>query len=879
MNITNSALLKSVALVLLAGLLLSCGGKEERKAKYLERGKTYLAEKNYEKAKIEFKNVLQIDPKDAQGYLYLGQVEEKGRNWSNAFGSYKKASELDPELIEPRVRLAKFYLAQANALKTRGDKDQEANALGLVQEQIKEIRARDPENGEARTLEATLWVNDGETDKATAQLEKVIARDPGLPSAAALLSSIYDKAGRSDEAEAVLLKAIKANSDPVELQQRLAGHYAKGKQNDKAEAVLRQIVSDNPGELSYRVTLASFLIQSEQQDKAEQVLNDAIAADPEDVQRYQLLTEFLVSRKTREAAIERLQQFITQKPDMTELQLSLVQQYLASEQNDKAKQVLEGIIAKQGTEPAGLKARVALAQLLAGEDMDNKRVPALIKEVLDENPRDNAALLLKGKLAANHKDYIEAINDFRSVIKDQPDNAEVLRLLAGAHLANNEKELALDTLKRGIENSSNNSELRLFLAQVLAQDGDIDAGIEQLDMILKVDKHNQQALKVKFDLLARKNDAEGMQAVARLMQEAAPDSEVGFIDEARLRFGQKNYTAAIEILDQVLVKNPQSVPALLAKSDVFAAQKKYPEAVVVVDQLQKVLPDSGEPYYRKGRLLIEQNDVPAAIRQYETAFQKAPKSVEILTALIDLEVKHGKAEEAEQRLQSLIKENPDHAIANDLLGMIYMNKKDFGKAEAAFERQTQINPNSATVYTQLAQARLAGDDMAGAVKAYEDGLKQLPEDNGLMIGLAGIRERQKDFDSAIGLYEKVLEKQPGNAISINNLAALLADHHTDEASLAKAVELSAKLEKTNQPAFLDTAAWVYYRKGDYDKAAEILSGVVEKAPKVPVFQYHLGMVLYKQGKKDAAREHLTKATDGDFTYQGIEEARATLKSL
>ena len=158
-------------------------------------------------------------------------------------------------------------------------------------------------------------------------------------------------------------------------------------------------------------------------------------------------------------------------------------------------------------------------------------------------------------------------------------------------------------------------------------------------------------------------------------------------------------------------------------------------------------------------------------------------------------------------------------------------------------------------------------------------MEKLPEQSSLLIGLAGLRERQKDFDGAITLYERVLANQPNNAVSTNNLAALLADHRSDEASLAKARELSAQLEKTNQPAFLDTAAWVYYRSGDYDKAAEILEGVVEKAPKIPVFQYHLGMAYSKLGKKDAARKHLTLATDGDFNYQGIEEARSTLNAL
>ena len=190
----NRLFVTGVALLVAASFLTACGGKEERKAKYLERGKAYLAEKNYDKAEIEFKNVLQIDPKSAEGFLYLGQVEEKDQNWSRAFGSYQKAVELDPDLIEARIRLARFYLAQAGALRARDDEDAAANAMGLVQEQVKEIQARDPENLEGLTLEATLWVQDGESDKAIEQLERIVQKDPGLQAAAVLLASLYDQA-------------------------------------------------------------------------------------------------------------------------------------------------------------------------------------------------------------------------------------------------------------------------------------------------------------------------------------------------------------------------------------------------------------------------------------------------------------------------------------------------------------------------------------------------------------------------------------------------------------------------------------------------------------------------------------------------------------
>lgn len=43
-------------------VLISCGGAEERKAVYLEKAKSSMATGDYDKARIELKNVLQIDP-------------------------------------------------------------------------------------------------------------------------------------------------------------------------------------------------------------------------------------------------------------------------------------------------------------------------------------------------------------------------------------------------------------------------------------------------------------------------------------------------------------------------------------------------------------------------------------------------------------------------------------------------------------------------------------------------------------------------------------------------------------------------------------------------------------------------------------------------
>ena len=140
-------------------------------------------------------------------------------------------------------------------------------------------------------------------------------------------------------------------------------------------------------------------------------------------------------------------------------------------------------------------------------------------------------------------------------------------------------------------------------------------------------------------------------------------------------------------------------------------------------------------------------------------------------------------------------------------------------------------------------------------------------------------ERKKDYDKAIATYEHTLSKQPNNNIAANNLATLLLDHSTVSGRLKRAMELATRFESTDQPVFLDTLGWAYYRSGDMDKAIGVLEKVVEQAPAVGIFRYHLGMAYYKKGDEASAKTQLAKALDSKDIFDGIEEARATLKQI
>lgn len=870
---------KLLVVALAAIMVVGCGGKEERKAKYLERGKAFIAEENWDKAGVEIKNVLQIDPKSSEAYYLMGQVEERKQEWGKALGNYKKAVELDPDLIDARARLAQFYMLQANAYKSRDERDGEASMLGQAQTEIDEVLKRDAKHSGARTIQASMLVREGKSDEALVLAETIVKEDPSYGPAAGLLASLYEQAGRTTDAEKVLLAAVGKSESPIALKLQLGQLYAREKNNEAAEKMLREIIAVRPDELNYRMQLAQFLMQTEQADEAESVLREAVNADPKDAKRYIVLADLLMTNKGAEAAVEYLQKSIVEKPELSDLRLALARLYENDSKLDEAKKVYDDMVALYGEEPAGLIARNRLAAHAAAvDDMETAR--KFNDEVLAKNPKDSEALLLKGRMAMQQSDFDTAVASFRSVLKEQTDSVPVLHLLAEAQLRNGDTELAGDNLRRAVELAPQNIDARIKFARYLIAKKELVRALEQIETVLSKDAANADAIAAKSEVLAAKGDLVALKDELFKLKEAAPDSPEASLRLARLYMAENNPASAIAEVDAVLARDEKNMQALVLKTDILVAINNESALVTVINQIKATAPDNPEGYFRMGRVLRGKKDFEGALKEYEKAYELARggSQLAMLSELIEVQLAAGQADQALARVQAILRNEPEHKAANDLLGTVQMARKEYPAAEAAFQKHIQINPNNALVYAQLSAAREKQGNKAGAVAAYEQGLSIEKDDIKLLMGLAAVYERQGNADAAIELYEKVLAIQPDNAIGVNNLAALLSDHRTDEKSLARAKELAAKLEKVQQPALRDTLGWVYYRTGDYAKAVEVLEGVVNAEPKAAIFQYHLGMAYAKAGDKAKAKDALTKALElGDFA--GADEARQVLDTL
>lgn len=106
-----------------------------------------------------------------------------------------------------------------------------------------------------------------------------------------------------------------------------------------------------------------------------------------------------------------------------------------------------------------------------------------------------------------------------------------------------------------------------------------------------------------------------------------------------------------------------------------------------------------------------------------------------------------------------------------------------------------------------------------------------PENPALYQDLASLYHEKGRYEQAMRTYEKSLELDPNQPVTLNNLAWLLATvpdpELRDEKRALRLAERAVALEQS--PVFLDTLAEAYYRNGRTEEAVEAIREAIEEA--------------------------------------------------
>src|SRR5690348_11084944 len=159
----------TVILCLLLLLDIGCDGlsPEAKIAKHRERAAAYFEKQQYQEALIEYQNVAQADPKDADAQYHLALTHLKLGGVSNlqaAFAYLRRSVELDKNNRDAQLKLGELYLLGNEPAKART--------------QAEVILVAAPQDPAGLVLHGRSLINEQRYQEGIAELKKAIELDP-----------------------------------------------------------------------------------------------------------------------------------------------------------------------------------------------------------------------------------------------------------------------------------------------------------------------------------------------------------------------------------------------------------------------------------------------------------------------------------------------------------------------------------------------------------------------------------------------------------------------------------------------------------------------------------------------------------------------------
>jgi len=541
-----------VGVVVAAIALCGCSSAQVRYQQYLQRGERFLAQANFPEAGVELRNALQIEPRSAAALYDLGRVVEEQGDLRQAAGLFQAAIDARPDDPQAQAHLGTIYCIA----------DVPRRALATVSQGLR----RHPNDADLLTVRAAAERELKENDAAMSDAEQAVRLAPGNASAVALLAMIERQDGHLDQALRLVNQAVGKAPGSVSLRGLLARLYVASGQFAPAEEQMTALIALRPRELPLRLGLANLYLKAGDPSAAESVLAAAVKAFPDDDDAKLALADFVAASRSDAQGQQILLKFLAAKPDDDSLRFGLAVLEERANSPREAIATYQQIVRREGSGGKALAARERIADI---EAIQGQYPLALrtIKEILAASPTDDDALVLRADIAIRQHDPATAIEDLRTVLRDEPDSLPLERLLTRAYTAKGDMALAEATLRSAMSAHTSDIAVRLDLAALLAKTHRSDQAAALLQATARQAPDDPRPLIALARIDARQGDTQGAleaydealklaPSVPQLTMEAAAfEEKEGHAGEAIERYQALYATAAIPAVRQLAANN------------------------------------------------------------------------------------------------------------------------------------------------------------------------------------------------------------------------------------------------------------------------------------------------------------------------------------
>lgn len=249
-------------------------------------------------------------------------------------------------------------------------------------------------------------------------------------------------------------------------------------------------------------------------------------------------------------------------------------------------------------------------------------------------------------------------------------------------------------------------------------------------------------------------------------------------------YDKKDYTKAYTEFNKGLKYAPGDTTAAYAAGISAMYAKDYPNAIARYNELLKTDYSQLEGVYSNLSILYAgQKDTASAIRVLSEGVKRFPKSTDLATREIEFSLMSGKQKEIIEKITQQVAANPTNRLYPFYLGIAYNATGDNKKAEEAYKKAIEVDPNYTDAYINI-----GGLIMNNGIDMYNRANKlptsKVAEYNALK------KQSSAEFDRALPYLQKSVELDPKSNIALQNLKK----YYSIKNNTAKVAEIDAKIK-------------------------------------------------------------------------------------
>lgn len=705
-----ASLVRILPLILSVLVLGGCSA-ESKRARVLDRAAGFYKKGEFEKARIEYQNVLQGDPDNITANERLALIWLERGAPMRAAPFLAKMKTVAPGNLEMRLKLGQLMLSLGNAAEAKreamlilGRSAAFPDALVLLTEAIRnqadlkeaeQVLERFSMKGETGYLIAAANIASlrGDMNGARNSLRRAITNDPKAPGPHLAMGNFL--ATQNVPAETLAEFKLAADLSPPNGMARLryAAYLAQTGAVTESVAYLKELRQKVPDFIPALRALTQIAIAEKRYDEAQTHVETLFRNDPFDYESRILRARLWQAQGDAKKAIEDLEQFGKDFPGLAIEKHQLALAYLQNNDLPNAIKSLEAAV---------------------GRNADNVDAIMLLAQLHLRGGTPQTAALLMSELVSRRPNFLPAY----------PILIETMRILGRL-------DQAVTVLGNNIKNQPNNAQLHYLLGLVLMQQQKLVEARTSLEAALKLAPDHLLVSSELISIDLKEGKTAAALERAKTLTTKAPASAVARLNEARVYLVQKNWAQAEAAALKTIELDAKQNVAYSVLTDALLAQKGDPAMNSRLEAFLAKRPGDELAAIVAGQIYTQTGQYAKARDMYEKLLAAKPDSTVVLNNLASLcDEKLNQSDRALEAARRARKLEPASPVIADTLGWILHRRKEHPEAAALLQEAAKGLPGNPEVQYHLGMVEQALGRKEAAVTALKAAAGAAAEFNG-----------------------------------------------------------------------------------------------------------------------------------------------------